>query len=72
VGENRGNAEAARALDDVDEVAAGLRDHRELVDDEQHAPPARLALDGVLGEVLDQKPRRRVASCLSRSPSNSR
>ena len=46
-----------RALDHVDQAGAGLRDRAELVDDQQHALVARLALHGVLGEVLDQEAR---------------
>ena len=53
--EDGGDAEAARALDDVDEPLPGLCDRGELVDDQQHALLARLASDRPLRELLDQE-----------------
>ena len=53
--EDGGDAEAAGALDHVDEALSGLGDGGELVHDQQHLLRAWFAADGPLGELLDQE-----------------
>jgi hypothetical protein len=66
--EDGGDAEAARAFHDVDKARAGLRDRRELIT--RAGRGLRSTAYCVKSSTGNRA--RRVASCLSRSPSKSR